>query len=98
MPKTKYGKWSVGLILCCILFLTTFFLVIKTGYRGGDTFFSNPLLALPISISAICGIMSFVTGVISIFKQKERNILVILSTLLGLFVLYFVLGEVLTPH
>ena len=98
MPKTKYGKWSVGLILGFILFLTVFFFVVKAGYRGGDTFFSNPLLAIPISISGACGIMSFITGVISIFKQKERNVFVFLSTLLGLFVLYFVLGEVLTPH
>ena len=98
MPKTKYGKWSVGLILGFILFLIVFFLVIKAGYRGGDTFFSNPPLAIPISISAMCGIASFITGVISIFKQKERNVFVFLSTLLGLFVLYFVLGEILTPH
>lgn len=98
MPKTKYGKWSVRLILGFVLFLGIFFLVIKAGYRGGDTFFSNPPLAIPITISGVCGIMSFFTGVFSIFKQKERSVFVIISTLLGLFVLYFVSGEILYPH
>ena len=88
----------MGLIFGFIFFLTVFFLVIKAGYRGGDTFFSNPPLAIPISISAMCGITSFITGVISIVKQKERSIFVFLSTFLGLFVLYFVLGEILYPH
>lgn len=98
MPKTKYGKWTVRLMLGCLLFLVIFFLVVKAGYRGGDTFFSNPLLAIPILISGVCGIISFITGVISIFKQKERSVFVFLSTLLGFFVLYFVLGEILDPH
>lgn len=98
MPKTFYGKWSVGFILGFLLFLSIFYLVIKAGYRGGDSFFSNPFLVIPILMSAACGIMSFSSGMISIFKQKERNLLVIISTILGLFVLLMVLGEILTPH
>lgn len=98
MPKTKYGKWSVGLILGFVLFLAIFFIVVKMDYRGGDTFFSNPLLAIPILISGICGVMSMITGVLALFKEKERSVFVYISILLGLFVSIFVLGEIITPH
>lgn len=66
--------------------------------RGGETFFSNPTLAVPALLMGISGILAFVTGAISIFRNKERSITVFLSTALGLFVLIFWLGEILVPH
>ena len=98
MPKTKLGKWSVAFTFFFIFFLVIFFFIVNLGQRGGETFFSNLLLAIPITLSGIFGVFSFFTGIISIIRDKEREFLVYASTLLGLLVLVFVLLEVLFPH
>ena len=98
MSKTVLGKWSVKFITIFILFLAMFYLIISFGQRGGDTFFSNLWLTTPILIAGASGILAFITGIISIIKDRERSVIVFLSTALGLFVLIFILGEILVPH
>ena len=98
MPKTKLGKWSVGLIIVFILLLILFFLLVASGQRGGDTFFSNPLLTIPMLVAGICGVGAFFTGIISIIKMKERAIIVYIATVIGFFVLMYISAEILSPH
>lgn len=98
MPKTLLGKWSVKLIIIFLLFLAIFYLIIATGQRGDDTFFSNLWLATPILIAGASGILAFITGLIGVIKNRERSVLVFISTALGLFVLWFVAAELLFPH
>lgn len=98
VPKTTLGKWSVGLIIIFFVSLARFYLFVVSGQRGGDTFFSNPTLSTPIIIAGATGVLAFLTGISSIIKQKERSILVFIATAIGLFVLLFVLGEILFPH
>ena len=97
-PKTRFGKWSVGLIIAFFLLLMFFYLLVASGQRGGATFFSNLVLAVPMLFAGICGISSFFAGIIGIIKMKERSVLVFLATIIGLFVLFFCLGEILFPH
>ncbi|MFC1938777.1 hypothetical protein ACFLWM_01295 [Chloroflexota bacterium] len=68
------------------------------GQRGGDTFFSNPSLAIPILLAGISGIAAFITGLISIIRDKERSISVYLAVAFGFVTLVFVLGEIIFPH
>lgn len=68
------------------------------GYRGGDTYWSQPALAVPITLAGVCGISSFFFGLYSVIKQKEKSLLVFLSILIGGFVLLFVSGEIFSPH
>lgn len=98
MPKIHLGKWSVGLIVVFFLFFAIFNLLVASGQRGGATFFSNPLLSIPISLAGISGVSSFLTGIISIVKSKERPVFVFASTAIGLFILVFIAGEILFPH
>jgi hypothetical protein len=98
LPKTDLGKWSVGFILAFFIFLGFFFMFVALGERGGDTFFSNVKLAIPALLTGISGIGTFITGLMSIIGSKERSIFVFLTTMIGLFVLIFVLGEILAPH
>ena len=98
IPKTYLGKWSVYLIISFFVFLGLFFVFVNLGERGGETFFSNLKLTIPMLIAGISGVGSFFTGVISVFKNKEKSVLVFISTLIGLFVLWFVSAEVLFPH
>jgi hypothetical protein len=52
----------------------------------------------PLLLAAISGAAAFFTGIIAIIKSKERSIPVFLTTLMGLFILIFCLGEVISPH
>ena len=98
MPKTAPGKWAVGLLGGLVAFFALLQVLVATGQRGGETFFSNPALAVPALLAALSGIAAFFTGIIGIVKSKERAILVLLAVIIGLFVLVFCLGEIISPH
>ncbi|MBR9706159.1 hypothetical protein GOV14_03935 [Candidatus Pacearchaeota archaeon] len=97
-PKSNLGRWSVGLIISFFVFLGLFFLFVKLGERGGDTFFSNLKLTIPMIIAGLCGVCAFLTGFTSIIKNKERSVFVFLVTLMGFFILLYILAEFLFPH
>jgi cytochrome bd-type quinol oxidase subunit 2 len=97
MLRTNLGKWSVISILIFILLFALFLILVASGQKGGETFFSNLALSVPMLIAAIAGISSFVIGIISIIKG-ERSFLVFISSAVGLLVLVFVLGEFIFPH
>ncbi len=97
-PKTALGKWSVGLIIVFVVLLASFQLLVASGQRGGETFFSNLILTIPMLIAGISGVSAFTTGLIGIIRSGERSIAVYLATLIGLLVLLFVLGEIIFPH
>jgi hypothetical protein len=98
VPETTPGKWSLGLIGGLVLFFALLFILAASGQRGGETFSSNLALAVPGLLAAICGIAAFFTGVIGILFARERAVLVFLAAFIGLDVLLFCLGEVLSPH
>jgi len=62
------------------------------------SFFSDPLHAILLILAGLSGASSFIIGLIAVIKYKERAIPVFLTTLLGLFVILFGLGEILSPH
>ena len=97
-PNTVLGTWSVRLIVAFLLFFILFFVFATSGQKGGDTFFSNLSLAIPILIAAVLAVSAFFTGIISIFRNRERAIFVFLSTAMGFFVLLFGLAEIMFPH
>lgn len=97
-PKSSLGKWSVGLIIVFFAFMGVFFVLVRLGERGGEKFFSNLKLTVPVLIAAVAGIGSFFTGLVSIIKSKKCSVLVGLSTLMGLFILFWTLCEILFPH
>jgi hypothetical protein len=98
IPGTTLGKWSIGLTGGLVLFFALLWVLAATGQRGGETFFSNPALAIPALLAAVSGIAAFFTGIIGIIKSKERSISAFLAVLIGFFVLVFCLGEILSPH
>ncbi len=98
MPRTRLGKWSIGLIILFFLLLATLQLLVASGQQGGATFFSNPVLAIPGLLAAASGALAFFIGIVGIIKSKERSVLVFLAAAIGLLILVFVLGEILSPH
>ena len=99
MPKTRLGKWSVGLVILFFFLLATgIFVVSVFRQTGGETIFDNLAISIPMLGSGVSAIAAFFIGALSIWKYKERSIFVFVACLIGLFVLIFVLGEVLYPH
>lgn len=105
MPKTKLGRWSVILIIAMpVLFLLgRFFMnLFYESVSSGDTILEDianrPALALSMLAGMGCGVSAFVTGLIAILKQKERAVLVYISTILGFLEILFLIGEFTSPH
>jgi len=98
MPTTLLGKWSISLAIALTALFVLFQVLVALGERGGETFFSNLMLTIPIILAGISGVLAFLTGILGIIRSRERSILVFLSTMIGFFVLLFILGEILFPH
>jgi cytochrome bd-type quinol oxidase subunit 2 len=84
----------VGFLVFFCLFQT----LVASGQRGGETFFSNPWLALSILIAAAFAIAAGVVAAIAIFWKHERSFFTFVALILGLLVAIFVLGEIIVPH
>ena len=104
-PNTQLGWWSVGLIIAMpILFLigTSFRDSLYEVVSAGETILADiaarPALALTMLAGMLCGVLAFVTGLLTIFQKKEKTILVYISTLLGALLIVFQIGEVVSPH
>ena len=98
LPKTPLGKWSTGLVIAFAVLLVAFLLLVASGQRGGETFFSNLVLTIPMLLAGTSAVFALLIGLISLIRNKERSIFVFLAMLIGLFVLIFWLGEVIYPH
>jgi len=88
LPRTKLGKWSVGILLLFILFVLVAILIRNAGHGPGD-----PLLVVPGILAVALGVATFVTALISLFKQKDRTFLVVLCAVIGFFVSLIVILE-----
>ena len=100
LPKSSLGRWSVGLAAAFILLfvlLQTFYAYVHRNPVPNPAP-PSPVILMGVVADYISGIGSFVTGLISIIKSKERSILVFLVVAVCFFALIWLLGEVLIPH
>ena len=79
LPKTKLGKWSVGL-----LFL---YLIIRLVPIANLPIASVPFMEA--GIKSIFALAVIIPGIISIIRNKERAILVYFSVAIAIFGLLF---------
>ena len=105
MPKTKLGRWSIGLILAMfILFIIGLSLpnILYESAPSSNTFLDDivnrPLLALSMLTGVSAAISALITGLVALLKGKERAILVYGSTLVGGAVTLFVISMFLFPN
>jgi hypothetical protein len=104
MKKDKLGNYSVYLILLVpILFfiartlLNTLYLDIPSGDSIPKDVIARPGVAIPMLLGMLSGVASFITGLIAIIKNKNYNILVIGSTILGALMTFFVIANIVVP-
>lgn len=98
-PKSKAGKWSVFCLLAAIALIALFFAILAIfNVKGGDTFFSNPELFIPLLSAWGTGAASFVLGAISLIRDKSKSVLVFLCAAIGFIVGLYGVLEVAFPH
>jgi|GEM_PF-776886 len=96
MPKTKLGKWTVGLIAVFFFSILSVILFRRSGHRPGELYLIIPTICMMIS-----GIAAFVTAAISLFRFKGTKMVgpmkgkVLIAFFLGLFsfILFMFVGE-----
>lgn len=98
MPKTRLGRYSGMSLLGFVLFFIVFQALVMSGQQGGETFFSNLWLTIPFLLGVILAIAGLIFGCISIIRDQERSVLVYVATVIGFFVLVFVIAEIVFPH
>jgi hypothetical protein len=105
MPITTLGKWSVGLIVAMpLLFFvgTSFTNSLYKSVPAGGTILADiaarPALALTMLAGMTAGISAFITGLLTIIRQKEYTLLVFVSSFVGALLVLFLAGEILFPH
>ena len=99
MPKTKLGKWTIWLLGTCVLLLVIGNMIRVAQDRAGIgdwTFFTNLKRTLPMAIGEIAGLAGFFTGLVAIWKKKERSILVFISLAIGLLLFVMFIAELLS--
>lgn len=83
LSKTETGKWAGSL---CLLFIVLIALKTNIGFP------------LPTFFIAGLGIAGFIIGIISMFKNKDRSLITILSVLVGLIIVLWIAAEIAFPH
>lgn len=104
VPKSNLGKWSLGFIAIVPIFFYIGFLCVN--FYGpvvaGATILQDivirPGVALPMLVGFLSGITAFFCGILGITRKKDYSVLIFISTLLGLFVLLWVLAEFVLSH
>jgi hypothetical protein len=97
-PSTRLGWWSAGCLAGAFVFLCLFYGLVASGQRGGETFFSNPMLALTMLAAAGSAIAGGAVASAAIFSKQERSILSVVALAFGFTVVVFVIGEIAFPH
>ncbi len=97
VPISRLGKCAVWLLCAFFISLILFNLMMRMNASFLLMDEQPPIrfiYFLPLAGAGVCGIGAFITGLISLIWIRERSILVILATLVGAFVLFFVIEEI----
>lgn len=87
MPKTRLGKWSVGLNAFFLIVITISIISVNVlGLLSYDDHWWD--VTVPIVFSA--SIVAFILGIIAVIKNKERSTLVYISIIIGLLTILFI--------
>lgn len=105
LPQTKLGKHaSILAAFWPILTILGSFIanIIYAGVEAGNGIIDDlrvrPLLAITMLLGIGLGIASFPSNLLAIFKKGERSILSFFTALLGLLLVFLLVGEIFFEH
>jgi|SRR3989344_2509139 len=88
IPKTKLGKWSVGLNACFLIVIAaSLVLVLMLKILS----FDNHWWDITVAVAFPASIIALITGLLAVKKYGERSALVNLSILVGVCTMLFAL-------
>lgn len=97
-PGTGLGRWSVGLIVVFAAGLSFFAVAVSAGQRGGQGFFDNLWLTVPILVAFAAAVGAMITGLVAVIGRQERALPVFLAVVVGAAVTLFGVLELAMPH
>lgn len=97
MPSTGLGRRAGWLLALAVALVLAFFGLVASGERGGETFFSNAVLASTILGATAAAIVGGGFGVAAVWRNDHSPV-VILSIFCGVFVAFFAFAEIAFPH
>lgn len=94
LPKTYLGKWAVILMLASIILQgISWMLPFDANSASSPSYAGYSVMSIAVSLLLFgLGIVAGIIGLISIWKKKERSILVFLTVLVGLFNVLQIIG------
>jgi hypothetical protein len=104
LPKSPLGKKATLFLLMAFLFFVIFNTLISfsnTKLEAPESFgnfvYQNPFLFIFGLFSFIFIILSSVFAFVSVIKKKERAILTFIEILIGIIIVFLVVGEFIGP-
>ena len=82
-PETRLGKWSVGAVIFILLYFSLA-LSLDFDLMEDPSLIATVLFWSILALLFIVGAIALFAGIISITKDKERSLLVFVSTAIGL--------------
>lgn len=79
-------------------FTNSLYKSVPAGESISEDIAGRPALALTMLAGMVAGISAFITGFVAIIRQKERALLVYLSTTLGMLLILFLADEMVSLH
>jgi hypothetical protein len=99
LPTSQLAKKSMVLLLFALAMFALANIVVTVFHQnGGENIFSNLYISISMLITGLAIMASFVTSVISIWKYKERSVLITVPLIIGLLTMFFLIGEIISPH
>ena len=96
LPGTRLGWWSTGLAVAfLVLFPLWLFYASCLRPIPRPTFFSDPFHAFLLLSAVGAAIAGGIVGALALVAKRERSFTILLSVLLGAFVLYWTIGEMM---
>lgn len=86
--QTTAGKWASVLTLLFIVFMAMKLLTL--GF--------SIIIPLPTPFIALLGVIGFIMGIVSIIKNKDKSLFVMLSIIIGLLLIFWIAAEIAFPH
>ncbi|MCH7761818.1 hypothetical protein IIA15_10545 [candidate division TA06 bacterium] len=95
LPRTRLGWWSIGFATTFLVLFVLWLLYVQATPMARPTFFSDPLHAVLILGAAAAAITGAIVGALALVAKRERFFIILLSVLLGVFVLYWTIAELM---
>jgi hypothetical protein len=95
-PSTRPGWWAVRLaVTFMVLWIISSTLLLRSTGLAPWWQIVLPFYGI---FMMLCGLAGGIVGLLAVIRRHERSWLVWLAILVGLFVIVFILAEILIPH